>query len=56
VRRLSNQSEPTWEQVRARGKTYERWRDPPVLIDSGQPLDMVVAQVAAIVPHAIQEP
>ena len=50
TRRLSHQSEPTWEHVQARAKTYERWREPPVSIDSGQPLDVVVAEVAAIVP------
>ncbi|HVD89981.1 MAG TPA: RNase H family protein [Jatrophihabitantaceae bacterium] len=49
TRYLSHQSEPTWEQVQARVETYERWRDPPLSIDSGQPLDVVVDEVAAIV-------
>jgi predicted kinase len=48
TRRLSHQSEPTWEQVQARAQRYEPWRDPPVSIDSGQPLDAVVDEVAAI--------
>jgi predicted kinase len=52
TRRLSYQSEPTWEQVQARARRYERWHDPPVAIDSGQSLDVVVDEVAAIVPHA----
>ena len=50
-RRLSHQSEPTWEQVQKRAQGYERWRDPPVSIDSGQPLDVVVDKVAEILPH-----
>jgi predicted kinase len=49
TRYLSHQSEPTWEHVQARAQTYEGWRDPPVSIDSGQPLDMVIDEVAAIV-------
>ena len=49
TRRLSHQSEPTWEQVQARAQKYESWRDPPVLIDSGQPVGVVVDEVAAIV-------
>jgi len=36
--------------------TFERWRDPPVSIDGGQPLSVVVAKVAAIVPGAIGAP
>jgi len=52
TRSLSHQSEPTWEQVQARAHEFEHWRDPPVSIDSGQPLDVVVAEVAAIVPDA----
>jgi predicted kinase len=50
TRNLTHQSEPTWEHVQARAQTYEAWRDPPVSIDSGQPLDVVVDEVAAIVP------
>jgi len=49
ARRLSHQSEPTWEQVQARARRYEAWHEPPVSIDSGQPLDVVVDEVAAIV-------
>jgi predicted kinase len=49
TRRLSHQSEPTWEGVQARAGTYEAWRDPPIAIDSGQPFDAVVDEVAAIV-------
>lgn len=52
TRRLSYQSEPTWEQVQARARRYEPWRDPPASIDSGQPLDLVVDEVAAVVQHA----
>jgi predicted kinase len=52
TRRLSYQSEPTWEHVQARAQEYESWRDPPVSIDSGQPLDVVVDEVAAIVTRA----
>jgi predicted kinase len=52
TRNLTHQSEPTWEHVQARAQTYEAWRDPPVSIDSGQPLDVVVDAVAAIVPPA----
>lgn len=52
TRRLSHQSEPTWEQVQARAQRFEDWRDPPVSIDSGQPLEVVVDEVAKIVPHA----
>lgn len=51
TRRLRHQSEPTWGQVLARARSFERWRDPPLTIDSGQPLDVVVDQVAAIVSH-----
>jgi predicted kinase len=49
TRRLSHQSEPTWEAVKARAEAYERWRDPPASIDSAQPLDVVVDEVLAIV-------
>ena len=49
TRRLSHQSEPTWEHVQARAQKFEDWRDPPVSIDSGQPLDAVVDEVLAIV-------
>jgi hypothetical protein len=49
TRRLSHQSEPTWEGVQARARTYEAWRDAPIRIDAGQPFDAVVDQVAAIV-------
>jgi predicted kinase len=49
TRPLSHQSEPTWEQVHARARAYEPWRDPPLSIDSGQPFDTVVGEVAAIV-------
>jgi predicted kinase len=52
TRRLSHQSEPTWEQVQARGERFEHWRDPPTSIDSGQPLEVVVDEVAKLVPHA----
>jgi predicted kinase len=52
TRRLSHQSEPTWEQVQARAQRFECWRDPPVSIDSGKPLEVVVDEVADIVPHA----
>ena len=51
TRRLTHQSEPTWEQVQARARTYESWRDPPVPIDTGEPLDVVIDKVAAIVQH-----
>jgi predicted kinase len=52
TRRLSHQSEPSWEHVQARAQAYEPWRYPPVSIDSGEPLDVVIEQVAAIVPPA----
>ena len=49
VRRLSHQSEPTWEGVQARARTYEAWPDPPISVDSGRPFDAVVDVVLAIV-------
>jgi predicted kinase len=49
TRRLAHQSEPTWDEIQARARRYEPWHDPPVWIDSGQALDVVVNQVAAIV-------
>jgi predicted kinase len=52
TRNLTHQSEPTWDDVQARAQTYESWREPPLSIDSGQPLEVVVAEVAAIVPGA----
>ncbi|HUZ85188.1 MAG TPA: AAA family ATPase [Gaiellales bacterium] len=52
TRQLSHQPEPTWEQVQARAQTFERWRDPPVSIDSGQPLDVVIDEIIALVSHA----
>jgi len=56
TRHLAHQAEPSWEHVQARAMTFERWRDPPVSIDGGQPLSVVVAKVAAIVPGAIGAP
>ena len=35
--------------MQARARTYEAWRDPPITIDSGQPFDAVVDEVAAII-------
>ena len=49
TRRLSHQSEPTWDGVQARARTYEAWRDPPISIDAGEPFDAVVDEVAAVV-------
>jgi len=51
TRPFAHQSEPTWEQVQARARRFEPWRDPPVTIDSGQPLEIVVEQVGAILPR-----
>ncbi len=51
TRRLLHQSEPTWESVLERARTYERWREPPVSVDSGQSLAAVVDEVAALVPR-----
>jgi hypothetical protein len=42
--------------VQERAGRYERWRDPPVSVDSSQPLDAVVAEVAAIVRAATGDP
>jgi len=56
TRHLAHQSEPSWERVRERASTYEAWRDPPVSIDSSQPLDAVVAEVGAIVQAATVDP
>jgi len=56
TRHLSHQPEPPWEHVQERARTYERWRDPPVSIDSSQPLGAVVAEVAAIVRSATGDP
>jgi predicted kinase len=39
--------EPSWESVRARADSFEAWPDEPVLVDSAQPRDAVVAQVLA---------
>ena len=49
TRGLQYQSEPTWEDVQARARGYEPWRDPPVTISSGQALDAVVDQVVAVI-------
>jgi hypothetical protein len=50
-RRLSHQSEPTWDEVQARARRYDDWREPPVSIDSGQPLDVVIGAVDACIPE-----
>jgi predicted kinase len=44
-RTLRQVPEPTWEQVEQRARSYEPWRDEPLVIDSGQSLDAVVQQV-----------
>jgi predicted kinase len=48
-RGLVHQSEPTWEDVQARAEAFEAWRDPPVLVDAGRPVEVVIDEVAAVV-------
>ena len=51
TRQLAHQPEPSWLEVQERARTYEPWREPPVTIDSGNPLGVVVAEVIATVPR-----
>jgi predicted kinase len=52
TRGLAHQSEPTWEQVQARARTFEDWHHPPVVIDGGQSLETVVQEVATLLGEA----
>lgn len=48
ARGLVHQSEPSWTEVQARAHGFEDWPVPPVSIDSDQPLEAVIHQVASI--------
>jgi predicted kinase len=48
-RGLRHLPEPTWDQVRARAAEFEPWDLDCIVVDSGQPVDAAVSEIAAAV-------
>lgn len=46
-RNLRHVSEPTWEQVRERARTYEPWRDSPLEVSGSPPVQALVEDLLA---------